>query len=172
MILKYSSIIGLPVADLKDQSHVGKVSEVIIDPCSVSIAAVAVEQPSWLFSKSRFVIKLDVVYLLKNGVIIEDAESLIDREESVNIERLIKSNNFGIGQKVVTSSGILLGHVYDFLVESESLSITKFYIKHLLRERIISIDKIESVDGKLITVKDNQNLAKIKTMPLQETLAA
>jgi len=155
MIVKYTSIVGSVVAELRDQTKIGRISEVVIDSNKISITAFAIDMPFWSFQKNKFVLGIDVVHLLRDGVIIDDVESIIEPGESIQLEKMIKAKCFGIGQRVETSSGEHIGTVYDFLVETDNLAITKFYIKQLFSERIISKDNVLAFDGKTIKIKDN-----------------
>jgi sporulation protein YlmC with PRC-barrel domain len=172
VILKYSSIIGSLVAELRDQTKIGKVSEVIIDKEKLEIAALAVEQSFIFFSKSKFVLKMDIISLLKDGVIITDQDSIIDLKGSVKLEKLVKGKNFGIGQRVFTDNGKMIGTVYDYLVETNTLSITKLYVKHLVKEFIIPVEKILSFEGKVITIKDSYNASRIERAAITESMVA
>jgi sporulation protein YlmC with PRC-barrel domain len=161
----------MPVAELKDQTRLGKVSEVVIDNEKLSVAALVLQQPNLFFLKNKFILAIDIVYLLKNGLIIKDDESLVDQNESVNVDRLVKEKCFGIGQKVITDSGEYLGHVYDFMIESETLSITRLLIKKMMQDRIIQTDKVITMTGKIITVKDNYAGVRIRAIPATETVS-
>lgn len=172
MIIKYSSLIGSLAAELKDQTRLGKVAEVVIDNQTLCLAAIVLKQPFLFYTKNKFVLPMDIVYLLKDGVIAKDLESLIDQNESVKIDKLVKAKSYGIGQKVVTDTGEQLGHVYDFVIDTESLSITKFYVKQLIHDRIIPIDKVMSMEARTITIKDNQIANKIQTVSIPERITA
>ncbi len=171
MIVRYTSIIGSTVAELRDQTKIGRISEVIIDDSSISIAAIAVDMPFWSFQKDKFVLNIDIVHLLKDGIMINDIESIVDLDESIQLEKLIKRKVFGINQRVETSSGTYIGYVYDFLIETGNLAIVKFYIKHLFAERIISADKVISINGKIIRIKDNFTSNKISSMATVDAIS-
>lgn len=168
MIVRYTSIIGSLVAELKDQTKVGQISEIIIDNNKLSIAAIALDLPFWSFEKNKFILSFDIVHLLKDGAIINSENSIIDLEESILLQRMIKEKYFGIGQRVVTSNGTYIGRVYDFLIESDNLTITKFYVKNILAERIIPVSKVISLEGKTITIRDNYTSNRIENVAMAE----
>lgn len=170
MIIKYSSLVGSIVAELKDQTQLGKISDIVINNENFCVAAIVLEPPFWFFGANKFILAMDIVHLLKDGVIVRDAQSAIDQTESVNLDRLVKAKSYGIGQKVVTDTGETLGHVYDFLIETESRAITKFYVKALGHDRIISVDMVVLMEGRLITIKENYAVNRIKTAVMTETL--
>lgn len=172
MIVKYSSIIGSLVAELRDKTKIGKVTEVVIDKEKLCVAGIAVEQSFWLLNKHKFVLNIDITYLRKDGVIIKDEDSVIELKDSIKLGKLVKEKSYGIGQKVKTAQGQSLGHVYDFLIETEDMSITKFYVKQLLKERIIPSNQILSIDGRVITVKDNYVRSKVEAMAMAESVPA
>jgi sporulation protein YlmC with PRC-barrel domain len=169
MIVRYSSLIGGLVAELRDQTKVGKISEIIIDKDKLAIAAFVLEGSFWTFSRNKIVTAIDVVYTLKDGAIINDIDSIIDAKESVSISKLIDQKCYGVGQKVITCNGEGLGNVYDFLINTEDLSITKFYIKHFLRDRIITVNRIVNMDGRVITIKDSSKMVRTQALPATDS---
>lgn len=172
MITKYSSIVGALVGELKEQTKVGIVAEIIIDKEKMSLFAIALAPPFAFFSKNKFVLGLDITHLLKNGVIINNIDSVVDEAESARLKSLIKEKSYGIGQKVRSETGENIGRVYDFLIETDDLSITKIYVKSLVRERIIPTDKIVNFERKVITIKSSRVSNKVKSTAIPETMTA
>lgn len=172
MIVKYTGIIGSTVAELRDQTKIGQVSEIVIDKNKISLAAIAIGTPFWSFQKNKFVLAIDIVHLLKDGVIINSINSVINLGESINLEKIVREKCFGIGQRVETESGVFLGKVYDFLIETDTLLITKFYIRHLLSERIIPANKIIYMDSKSIKIKDNFTTNKAESIAVTDPTPA
>lgn len=168
MIVKYTSIIGAVVAELRGQTKVGRVREVVIDNEKISLAAVALDMPFWSFSKQQFISSIDIVHLRKNAVIINNDDAILDVNESINLKKLVEKKSFGIGQKVRTESGTYIGQVYDYLIETESMGITKFYVRKLLAERIIATKKIISMEGKTIKIADDFVSNKIANTEMAE----
>ncbi len=155
-MLLYSKLIGTPLADLKSQAKIGTVSDFIINDADLTVAAAVVESGLPLISKKRVVSSTDFVHLSKNGIIISDEEALVEIKELVRIETLYKNKCFGLAQKVVTKSGSYVGHVYDYLIDSATFSIRKFYVKKMFTDRIIPTTSVIAFEGKTITIKDDK----------------
>ncbi|MDO8444371.1 MAG: hypothetical protein Q7S80_02620 [bacterium] len=156
MMLLYSKLIGSPIAGLKDSAKVGTVADLIINDTDLTVAAVMVVPKLSFVAKQKVVSSTDFVHLTKNGLIISDEEALVEISELVRVETLYKNKCFGLAQKVVTKSGAYIGHVYDYLIDSATCAIHKFYVKKLLNDRIIPASAVIAMEGKLITIKDDK----------------
>ncbi|MFA7253020.1 MAG: PRC-barrel domain-containing protein [Patescibacteria group bacterium] len=161
MLLTYSKIIGFPIFELSDQSRIGFVEDIIISPDELKIAAIAIKRSGFFSTRYKIIPFVEIVHILKDGVLIKDSRSIEEIDDLPRIKRLIEDKNFGVGQKVITENGNPIGTVSDYLIESQTLAWTKIYVKSLLKERIIPISKIVEINGKKIIVRDN--LTKIKT---------
>jgi uncharacterized protein YrrD len=170
MILRYTQIIGLPIFELKDQSLLGYAYECILDNTKNSILGIVLKPG--IFSKPKLILlSMDIQKVLKKHIFVRDDGALSEIADLVRVQTLIDNGIFGIGQKVQTESGQNLGRLYDYLVESERLAITKLYIKDLSKERIISAENIISIEPKLITIKDSLNIVEVANEVLSETIA-
>lgn len=164
MMLLYSKLIGSPIADLKSQAKIGQISDFVINDIDLTIAAVLTESGLPLISKKKVVSSTDFIHLTKNGLIISDEEALVEISELVRVETLYKNKCFGLAQKVVTKSGIYIGHVYDYLIDSTTFSIRKLYVKKLLTDRIIPVSAVIAMEGKLITINDDKPYVFVPTV--------
>ncbi len=164
MMLLYSKLIGAPIADFKSQVNIGQISDLVINDIDLTIAAAVVESGLPLISKKKVVGSTDFVHLSKNGIVISDEEALVEIKELVRIETLYKNKCFGLAQKVVTKSGVYIGHVYDYLIDSTTFSIRKLYVKKLLTDRIIPTTSVVAMEGKLFTIKDDKPYVFVPTV--------
>lgn len=170
MILRYTQIIGLPIFELKDQSLLGYAYECILDNTKNSILGIVLKPG--IFSKPKLILlSMDIQKVLKKHIFVRDEGALSEIADLVRVQTLIDDGIFGVGQKVQTESGQNLGRLYDYLVESEGLTITKLYIKDLSKERIISAENIISIEPKLITIKGPLNTVEVASEVLSETIA-
>lgn len=159
MMALYSKLIGTPLAELKNQSKIGDIADFIINNEDLTIAGVIVRKENWLFSKNKVVSSTDIVSLLKKGIIVNDEDAVAELSEISKLDRLYEKKNYGIAQRVVTKSGQYVGHVFDYLIDTTSLSIRKFYIKRLFRELLIPVGSIVSFEGKTITIKEDKGFS-------------
>ncbi len=170
MILRYTQIIGLPIFELKNQSLVGYSYECVLDNVKNCILGIVLKPG--LFSQPKFILlQMDVLKILKKNIVIRDESAISEIKDLVRVKTLIDDGFFGVGQKVQTESGQYLGRLYDFLVDSDNLVITKLYIKGLANERIIPATSIVSIEPKIITVKDPLDAIEATREALSETIA-
>src|SRR3989338_2272075 len=163
MMLLYSKLIGSPIAELKDSTKIGTISDFVINDTDLTVVAAVVEYGLPMISKKKVVTVADFIHLSKNGIIVKDGDALVELNEVVRIETLYKNKCFGLAQKVVTKSGTYIGHVYDYLIDSTTANIKKLYIKKLLSDRIIPISAVIAMEGKLITIKDDKPYVFVPT---------
>jgi len=168
MILRYTQIIGLPIFELKNQSLIGYSHECVLDNIKKSILGIVLKPG--LFSQPKFILlQMDVLKILKKNIVVRDEGAISEIKDLVRVQTLIDDGIFGVGQKVQTESGNNLGKLYDFLVDSESLGITKLYTKDLTKERIIPASDIISIEPKIIIIKDPNSVLETISETIPET---
>lgn len=131
------------------------ISDVIIKDNDLGVAAFAVSFQSFLRIKTKVVVASEILKLVKNGLILHDENAIVGIEEIPRIEKLLHKKYYGIGQKVLTKSGKNVGTVYDYLIESETLGITRFYVRHFFDDKIIPSKEIVKLEGKRLYIKDD-----------------
>jgi len=170
MILRYTQIIGLPIFEIKNQSLLGYSYECVLDDSKKSVLGLVLKPG--IFSQPKFILlQMDIIRMLKKNIIVRDEGSISEIKDLVRVQTLIDDGIFGIGQKVQTESGNNLGKLYDFLVESETLGITKLYVRDMAKERIIPASDIISIEPKIITIKDLLGQVEALSEIVPETVA-
>jgi sporulation protein YlmC with PRC-barrel domain len=157
MIVKYSQIIHSPVLELKGQTRLGIVADLVIQKSDLTIKAVIVKN-GLLNVNTRIATNADIIELNSGSVILRDDDSLVTFSEAERVKEAIKDKMYGVSQKVRTKSGKSIGRVYDYTIDNATCAIQKFYVKSLLDDRIISVGSIIKFEGKNITVKDDFEL--------------
>lgn len=163
MILPYTKLVGLDVFDLKNQTRVGKIKEIIIQKKDFKISGIVLEK-SLLDRNVKVVSSTDIVEITPQGVIVRDSNSVSSLKENVRLKEAIDDGLHGIGQKVVTKSGNSLGKVVDLFISTETLMISKIFVKNIFTERVIASTAIEEIKKRKIIVKDSFETVKA-TMP-------
>jgi uncharacterized protein YrrD len=169
MIIKYSQIIHSPVVEIKNQSRLGIVEEIILRKSNLNILA-AVVRIYPILPIRKVITSDDIVEIAKEAVIVQSEDSISDIKENVRIAEALKGNAKGVGQKVVTKSGKYLGRVFDYTVESTACALVSIYVKYLISVRIISRAAIVDFDKDKIVVEDD--FETIKASVLAETQTA
>lgn len=168
MYITASKIYHLPVASLGSNSKVGEVNLIFFSPDDFTIMALEVTQGNFIFKKKLYLANADIIDLDKNGVVIKGQDSLVEKDEIIRIQKLIKSNTPIYGQKAVTKSNKYLGKITDLLIDSQSLTISRFYISNLLDERILPMSRVEKATSQAVIFSDEI----INQTPMVETEGA
>lgn len=129
-------------------------------------AEAAIAKTAGFWGKMKFISAKEIVELSKNALIIRDEESLVEPNEMIRLSKKMKKRAKIIGEKVVTKSGDFIGTVNDFVIESNSLSITRLYTKKLFDQRIIHASAIIKIEQRKITIKDKFEMAKPEVAPM------
>lgn len=169
MILSYSKMVGMPIVELHTQTRIGKVGDLVINPESLNVAAFVLSRN--IFSSKFLVINAaDIVQVVRDGIIARDEDSVTDLEDNVRLKAMTDVASYGVGHRVLTESGELVGLLFDYTIESDDMAIKKLYVRRLFGERIIPISKVVHIDGKVITIKDKYEKIPIENESL-ETVA-
>ncbi|MFA6963218.1 MAG: PRC-barrel domain-containing protein [Patescibacteria group bacterium] len=162
MILRYTKLIGLPIFDLRDQSRLGKVADILVDPSGQKIIGFILLNSIFSFGAPRVVLAVDVIEVLKEAVIVKDEDAVIQLEEAQTAKDLFKKRYYGLNQKAFFESGAYIGKVYDYLIDSKTLALSKFYIQSLLKETVIPSKDVIDFDGRKIIVKGKSPILAIE----------
>jgi len=156
MIIPYSKIVGLPIADLQNERNIGSVREVIFNP-ECDVVGFMLRPVLWELQSNKIVTSDAVLSLNRDGLSIGKDEDVADVSEMVRLKGIFSHRLFGVNQKVVSRSGEQIGTVYDYFIESTTFAITKFCVRNLWRERIIPIKEIIGFETNKIIIKDNDS---------------
>lgn len=171
MLLAYSKIIGLPIADIQNEKSIGSIKEIVFNS-ECAIVGFMPKSQFWSLSDNYKIIPSDIVISLsKDGLSIRKEEDIVEISEMVRLKGIISHRLFGINQKVVSLSGEQIGTVYDYLIDTATLTIVKFYLRHLWQERIVPIAQIVGFETNKIIIKDGDNTVEASD-PVPESIAA
>jgi len=149
----YSNIKNLPVASLADSQKVGRLNKVLIDLDRLEIIGFLIREN--IFS-IKFLGLPEIAELDKRGVVIESKEKLARPDEIVRAQNIIQNGIEIISLPVRTKNNKFLGRVSDFVFESDSGKILKFYLQFFLRSRVISrMNVLDVTPRKMIVESDN-----------------
>jgi uncharacterized protein YrrD len=165
VLIEYSKLIGLPVFSLEDQNRAAELAGFFFDEKEAKIEVI-IARTGGLFRKIKFISAKEIIEISKNALIIRDEESLVEPSEMVRFNKKMKKRAKIIGEKVVTKNGDFIGTVHDFVIESNSLSMTRLYVKKLFDQRIIHASTIIKIEQKTITIKDKFEMAKPEITPI------
>ena len=165
MLIEYSKLIGIPIFNLESQRRAAELAGFFFDEKEAKVEAV-IAKTAGFWGKMKFISAKEIVELSKNALIIRDEESLVEPKEMIRLNKKMKKRAKIIGEKVTTKNGDFIGTVNDFVIESNSLLITRLHVKRLFDQKIIHASAIIKIEQKKITVKDKFEMAKPKIAPI------
>jgi uncharacterized protein YrrD len=154
MFIEAKKLIGLPVAAVNTQSKIGQISQILIDPQNGNLMGFLVSLGG-LLSPKKVLSAVDIREFDPNGIVTESSDNLVPPEEIVRVNDIIKKKIFLIGMPAKTESGKSLGNVEDLLIDTDTSSVAKYYLKDLLgKSRVLGSDKVVKVDKQIIFTDD------------------
>lgn len=154
MLLHYSQIINLPVGSTEEQAKIGNVKDIIINSENGEILGLKIT-PNGFFAKDKILSRVDIIDCDNNGIVVKSEDSLVEPEEIVAIKNALKQNINLINSKAITESKENLGKINDLLIETDTFSITKYYIKGFWQDKILPNDKVIKIKkGEVIFAND------------------
>lgn len=169
MILPYTKIIGLGIYELKNQSKVGIVKEIVFQKTDYKISGIILDG-SFFGRSIKVVSEADIVEISPKGIIVKDVDSVSDLKENARIQNEVKAGLSGIGQKVVTKSGSYLGRVYDLFISTDTLATPKLFVKSVFSERVISSNAIVEIKKRKIIVRDEFQTVKVSVPEISTSI--
>lgn len=158
MFIEAKKLIGLPVAAFDTQSKIGEIRELIIDPENGHLMGFLVQakSASWrIFSAGKILSEVDIREWDPNGIVTAKEENLVEPEEIVRINDILNKKISIIGMGAKTESGKSLGNVENLLIDTDTSTVAKYYLKDLLgKSRIFTSEKVVKIDKFIIFSDD------------------
>ncbi len=152
--MHYTQLINLPIGSTEEQAKIGSIKDIIVNPDNGEILGFKVT-PEGFFAKDKILSKVDIIDCDNNGIVVKDADSLVELQEIITIKNIIKQNISLINSKAVTESKENLGKINDLLIETSDFYILKYYIKGLWQDKILPGDKVVKIKkGEVIFAND------------------
>lgn len=168
MLIYASRLIGAPILSVQAGGKIAVISEIIIDPDSLKI--IAFKLAGALIAKSSANI-LDVKSIREYsnfGIVIDSVDELVEKDEVINISKVLKLNFNLVGLKVETKKRSKLGKVEDYTITSEDFIVQQLIVKRPIMKSLIdpeltiSRKEIIEVNDYKIIIKDEEKVAKKK----------
>jgi sporulation protein YlmC with PRC-barrel domain len=158
MLQLSSMLINRPVLSLRTGTEVATALEPIINPGNLKIEGFYCQD-----NRSRqqlILVSQDIRDVMPRGMIINDHDQLVQPEELVRLNPVMRLSFVLIGKPVVTVSGHKLGKIGDYSVDIDSMFIQKIYVTQSIFKSFnggnLGIDRTQIVEitDKKITVSD------------------
>lgn len=154
MLIQATTILNLSVAATDTQSKIGDIEKIIINPENGEVLAFVVK-PLGFFKKNKILSREDILDIDKNGIVVKSEENLIDAKEIVKVKEIIDKKTFILGQKAITESKKSLGKISDLLIDTNTLTVNKYYTQGFLAERIFPADKVVKITPQAVVFSDD-----------------
>jgi uncharacterized protein YrrD len=150
------------VVELKTQTQIGMVDDLIIHKTKLEVYGIVLKKTSFMnFGETQVISATDILEMNSQAVVVNNDDAIIPISEAVRLKEAIDQKYYGIHQRIVSKKGKNIGLVYDYLVDSTTQKITKFYCRTLLNEKIISTNSVIKIEGKKIIIKDELETKQI-----------
>ncbi|MCL5410437.1 MAG: PRC-barrel domain-containing protein, partial [Patescibacteria group bacterium] len=150
MFIEATKLIGLPVGARDTQEKAGTIRQILVDPENGQLLGFSV-QVEGFFSPQKVLSIIDIIDWDPVGLVTASIDNLVDPSEIVRLKAIIDKKIYLLGMKAKTESGIGLGEVENFLIDTNTQSVTKYYLKDLLgKSRILTSDKVSRIDKAII----------------------
>ncbi len=154
MLIELSELKGKQVGALDEGTLVGRVEKVIINPDDIQIIGLLIKVPGFL-SRPKAVSFLDVVDIDASAVVIRSVSSLVDPNEIVRLDKLIKFKFEFVGLPVRNKQNKVIGHVNDAVVETAGGDILRIYVRNLFNDRVYERALIRKVTLKEVIINES-----------------
>ncbi len=155
MFIEAKNLIGLPIAALDTQSKIAEIRRILVDPESGSILGFLVSAGG-IFSPKKVISSIDIRDWDKNGLVTESSNNLIEPSDVVRMKEVLTQDFDLFGLKAKTESGKNLGSIENFLIETETNCVIKYYLKDLvLKARIYPAEKVVRIEKNAIIFMDD-----------------
>jgi len=141
MITQVSNLLNLPVISQHGEL-LGEISDVVFDHENGNILGFLLKTKGFL-SKPQAISTNDVVTFHRKVIILNSSDSVVEIPEVVRLQKEIDSKIKILEARAITESGKRLGSIENLLINTETGSIIKYYIKSVIAgRRIIPAEKV------------------------------
>lgn len=156
-MIEAKKLINLPIAAVDGLRKIGSVYQIIVNPETGQLMGFLVSLG--LFSKPKVLSFLDIKFWDENGLVTELEENLVEIDEIVRIKNVLNQKINLLEMSAKTESGKSLGLVENFLIETETGTVVKYYLKDLLgTSRIMPADKVIKIEKTIIFSDDEEKI--------------
>ncbi|MEI6040002.1 MAG: PRC-barrel domain-containing protein [Candidatus Berkelbacteria bacterium] len=157
MITQASKLIHLPVAAEDALSKVGIIKDIIVDPETGVLLGFLVIVG--LFTPAMALSVRDIKFWDQDAIITASEENLVNPAEIIRIKHVLDQKINLMNLPAETENGKSLGFVEDFIIDTETESVTAYHLRDLLGStRIIPADKVIKIDQKIIFQNDDETI--------------
>ena len=153
MLIEAKDLINLPVGAEDAQSKVGLIQKIIINPENGQLLGFLVI--TGFFSPPKALSFMDVKFWDKEGLVTAEEDNLVLPTEIVRLNHVLKADINLIDMPAEDENGQSLGLVENFLIDTETGSVVKYYLRDILgNARILPSEKVIKIEKKIVFASD------------------
>lgn len=174
MLVNGSTMLNSPVLSLHIGGPIGITTSAVIDPSDLSVIAYTVNG-AVIRNNSENGDILDVADIREvsdQGLIIDSDDVLVNREDIIHLDEIMKLNFDLIGLKVVTKSGKKIGKVVNYTIDTTTFSVYQLIVQRpigfssiLDPQLTINRSQIVEIDDYKVTIKHDKEEVKVPEAP-------
>jgi uncharacterized protein YrrD len=164
MLKLVHSLLNQSVVSLRTGGLIAHIDSAIVNPNNLKIEGFYCVDSR---SRQRLVLLVqDIRDMVPQGIVVDDHDVLVEPDELVRLEKVLKLDYELIGKPVQTAKKQRLGKVNDYAVDDQSFYVQKLYVERSLLKSIsngqLSIDRSEIVEvtDKRVIIKELQKTSK------------
>ena len=170
MLVIGSTIVGNSVLSLHVGGAIGKATSAIIDPENLNILAYTVDGPVVKNNPEcgNILDINDIREVSTDGLIIDSSDVLVNREDVLHLDEVMKLNFSLIGLKVVTKKGKKIGKIVDYTFDSNSFMVYQLIVQRPVGfasfndpHLTINRSQIVEIDDYKVTIKHDKEEVKV-----------
>jgi len=155
MLIEAKKLIGLPIAANDSQSKIAEIEKILVDPNGGNVLGFLV-RPGGFFSLRKVISTVDIREWDPNGIVTETIDNLVVEDEIVRIKEVLDQDIDLFTMKAKTKSGKKLGAIEDFLIDTATTCVIKYYLKDLVSgSRVFPADKVIKIEKNTIVFEDD-----------------
>ncbi len=162
---QYTKLLNTPILNRQTGEEVGEIYDLIIDPDTGKIEAFWVKQG--LLSGAEKVLSINDVTEWKLRLYIDDNDSIVNPNEILKIQKILKKEIHLYLHKVKTLSGSKLGRAIDLFLDSMSgqilqIQVAKNFFGFKYSKRLVRFSEIYEINKNAIVLKNDYKYTPLK----------
>ncbi len=165
MLIEANNLIGLPIGAIEENQYLGKVRDILVERKNGTVMGLIVGHGVPFFENKLFLADMDILDIDKNGVTTRTQENLIDPQEILRAKKNIEEKFNLVNLPANTKNGKYLGKISNYVIDTVTMQIIKYYVHGLFEDKIISNNQVIKISKKEIIFENDLLIGNAKSNP-------
>lgn len=158
MLIPQSQIKDTPVMSLHTGARAGRIDSPLIDPRDLRVVAYQIKDSPGKQAPT-FLMMSDVREISSLGMIIDDADDLVEVGDVIKLDELYELKFYLIGKPVIEEQGKKIGKIEEYSLDTNTFMIHKLHVKQGLLKSLNGV--ISLIDrSQIVEVNDHAVIVK------------